>query len=559
IGVQPGAMPRMIGEGDEPVISPAGTRVAFVRDRRIWIAPLDGSRAAEAAFFAKGSSGSPAWSPDGRRLAFVSDRDDHSFIGIFTDAATPIRYLAPSTARDSDPVWSLDGRRIGFVRQPGRGGTPVSPLKQQPSPWAIWVSDTSEPSEASEVWKSGAKLVDSLPRTAGGANLNWAADERLIFVSYQDGWPHLYSIRHHGDGGRATLLTPGPFMVEHVSVTADGSFAPVALTSGAGIEWAPVATADNQTVAFLASDAQRSPLPTIVPLAGGQRKTLAADRVPAQFPSAQLITPQPITFTASDGVTVHAQLFKTAGGESKQPALVYVHGGPPRQMLLGWHYMDYYANDYGANQYLASRGFIVLAVNYRLGIGYGHAFQYPERAGARGASEYLDVVAGGKYLHSRSDVDATRVGIWGGSYGGYLTALALGRNSDIFAAGVDIHGVHNWDRQGRSAPDVRAALAGDGVTEADMKEAARVHYESSPVSAVKTWKSPVLLIHADDDRNVEFHQTVDLKQRLLERGVKVEELVIPDDIHDFLLWRTWKTVITATGDYFDRVFLRRTT
>src|SRR6185295_12334625 len=298
IGVQPGAMPRMIGEGDEPVISPAGTRVAFVRDRRIWIAPLDGSRAAEAAFFAKGSSGSPAWSPDGRRLAFVSDRDDHSFIGIFTDAATPIRYLAPSTARDSDPVWSLDGRRIGFVRQPGRGGTPVSPLKQQPSPWAIWVSDTSEPSEASEVWKSGAKLVDSLPRTAGGANLNWAADERLIFVSYQDGWPHLYSIRHHGDGGRATLLTPGPFMVEHVSVTADrrtivysantgsdrndlnrrhvfkvasdGSFAPVALTSGAGIEWAPVATADNQTVAFLASDAQRSPLPTIVPLAGGQ-------------------------------------------------------------------------------------------------------------------------------------------------------------------------------------------------------------------------------------------------------------------------------------------------
>jgi dipeptidyl aminopeptidase/acylaminoacyl peptidase len=374
-------------------------------------------------------------------------------------------------------------------------------------------------------------------------------------------------------------------MVEHVSVTADrrtivysantgsdrddlnrrhvfkvavdGSSAPIALTSGSGLEWAPVATADNQTVAFLASDAQRSPLPTIVALAGGQRRALAADRVPAQFPSAQLITPQPVTFTSSDGVTVHAQVFKTAGGGAKRAALVYVHGGPPRQMLLGWHYMDYYANDYGANQYLASRGFIVLAVNYRLGIGYGHAFQYPERAGARGASEYLDVVAGGKYLQSRSDVDATRIGIWGGSYGGYLTALALGRNSDIFAAGVDIHGVHNWERQGRAAPDLRSALAGDGITEADMKETARVQYESSPVSAVKTWKSPVLLIHADDDRNVEFHQTVDLKQRLLERGVKVEELVIPDDIHDFLLWRTWKTVTTATGAFFERQFLKK--
>jgi dipeptidyl aminopeptidase/acylaminoacyl peptidase len=228
-------------------------------------------------------------------------------------------------------------------------------------------------------------------------------------------------------------------------------------------------------------------------------------------------------------------------------------------MLLGWHYMYYYANDYAGNQLLANRGFIVLSVNYRLGIGYGLAFHDPERAGARGASEYLDVIAAGKYLQSRSDVDPKRIGIWGGSYGGYLTALALGRNSDVFAAGVDIHGVHNWNRQGRAAPDLPAALAGDGITESDLREAARVGYESSPISAVGTWKSPVLLIHADDDRNVEFHQTVDLKQRLAARGVQVDELVIPDDIHDFLLWRNWKTVITATGDYFDRVFLKRAT
>ena len=581
------AQPTLLGDGDEPVISPSGTRVAFVRDHRIWIAPLGGSKPAEAAFFAKGSSESPAWSPDGRRLAFVSNRDDHSFIGIFTDATQPVRYLAPSTSRDSTPVWSPDGREIAFVRQPGRGGVPKPLLLQQPAPWAIRVSEVSDTSDTSgtDVWKSGESLVDSIPRTAGGVNLHWAAGDRLVFLSYQDGWPHLYSIDRSGRGGKPKLLTPGAFMVEHASLTADrramvysantgsdrsdinrrhlfkvavdGSSAPIALTTGTGIEWSPVTTSDSQTVAFLASDAQRSPLPAVVPLAGGQRRTLAADRVPARFPSAQLITPQPVTFKSSDGVEVHAQVFKTAGGESKKPALVYVHGGPPRQMLLGWHYMDYYANDYGANQYLASRGFIVLSVNYRLGIGYGHAFQYPERAGARGASEYLDVLAGGKYLQSRSDVDAKRIGIWGGSYGGYLTALALGRNSDIFAAGVDIHGVHNWDRLGRPGPDLRSGLAGDGISEADIKEWARVQYGSSPVSAVKTWRSPVLLIHADDDRNVEFHQTVDLKQRLLENGVKVEELVIPDDIHDFLLWRTWRTVTTATGAFFEKQFLRR--
>src|SRR5262249_58510302 len=101
----------------------------------------------------------------------------------------------------------------------------------------------------------------------------------------------------------------------------------------------------------------------------------------ADFPSAALVTPEPVVIRSSDGVEVHCQLFKTASGNDavKRPALVYVHGGPPRQMLLGWHYMYYYANDYAGDQILANRRFIVLSVNYRLGIGYGHAFHNPER------------------------------------------------------------------------------------------------------------------------------------------------------------------------------------
>ena len=255
------------------------------------------------------------------------------------------------------------------------------------------------------------------------------------FLSYQDGWPHLYSIHHPDKGGTPTLLTPGAFMVEHVSLTpdrrflvysantgadrhdidrrhlfkvpVDGSAPPHALTSGTGLEWSPVVTGDGQTVAFLAIDGAAAAA------AGGDadsreasRGRLAARQVPAGFPSAKLVTPEPVTFRSSDGLEIHAQLFKTPGGEARRPALVYVHGGPPRQMLLGFHYMDYYANDYAANQYLASRGFIVLSVNYRLGIGYGHAFHYADKAGARGASEYLDVIAGGRYLQARPDVDA---------------------------------------------------------------------------------------------------------------------------------------------------------
>ena len=575
-----GGAPRLLGEGDSPVIAPHTNRVAFVREHKIWIAPLDGSKPAELAFFAKGSSEAPAWSPDGQTLAFVSNRDDHSFVALYTGATQPIRYLAPSTSRDSAPAWSTDGRQIAFVRQPGRGGVPRSLLAQPPAPWSIWVSDVAN-GTAREVWASGNKAVDSIPGVEGGGRVQWAAGGRLVFLSYQDGWPHLYSVP--SAGGQALLLTPGNFWIEFSTLTADRRFvvynsnagtdrydidrrhlykvpvdtaAPAPLTSGRGIEWEPVVTGDGKFVAYIASDAQRPPLPAVIPFEGGAPRTLAADRLPANYPSAQLVTPESVIVRSSDGVEVHCQLFKAAGGTAKRPALVYVHGGPQRQMLLGWHYMYYYANDYAANQALASRGFIVLSVNYRLGIGYGHAFHNPERGGARGASEYLDVLAAGQYLQTRDDVDTKRIGIWGGSYGGYLTALALGRNSDIFAAGVDIHGVHNWDRQGRPAPDLKSAYAGDGISEDDLKQAARVTYESSPISAVPTWKSPVLLIHADDDRNVEFHQTVDLKKRLMEKGVKVEELVIPDDIHDFLLWSNWQTVTTAAGTYFEKMFLK---
>jgi dipeptidyl aminopeptidase/acylaminoacyl peptidase len=600
-----GGTPVLLGDGDAPVVAPRTNTVAFERDRRIWIAPIDGSKPSEQAFFARGTSQSPVWSPDGGSMAFVSNRDDHSFIGIFTPGQ-PIRYLAPSTSRDSSPAWSADGREIAFVRQPGRGGPPSSPLVQQPQPWAIWVApvDPEKPGrrrEAREAWRSGRALMDSPVRTAGAMSLRWAADDRLVYMSYQDGWPHLYSLQHPGEGTRPVLLTPGNFMVEHASLTPDGRVlvysanagpseegrysanagavqagrdamagegsdidrrhvfkvpvdrpTPTSLTRGRGIEWAPVVTSDGASVAFLSSTAQRSPLPSVVPLAGGSPRVLAADRVPANVPTTQLVTPEGVVYSAPDGVQVHGQLFKAANGPARRPALIYVHGGPQRQMLLGWHYMDYYANDYAANQYLASRGFIVLSVNYRLGIGYGHAFHFPEGGGARGASEYQDVLAGARWLQQRADVDPARVGIWGGSYGGYLTALALGRNSDVFAAGVDIHGVHNWDRFGTAAPNTRAAWAGDGISEEELRRAARTTFLASPVSSVSTWRSPVLLIHGDDDRNVEFHQTVDLKQRLDARGVENEELVIPDDIHGFLLFRTWKAVTMATGEFLER-------
>ena len=217
-------------------------------------------------------------------------------------------------------------------------------------------------------------------------------------------------------------------------------------------------------------------------------------------------------------------------------------------MLLGWHYSDYYSNAYAVNQYLASRGFIVLSINYRLGIGYGYEFHQPKNAGATGASEYIDVKAAADWLATQPTVDAQRIGIYGGSYGGFLTAMALARNSNLFAAGVDIHGVHDWT--GERARPLLVREKYERIPDAD--KALQVAWESSPISSVSTWKSPVLIIHGDDDRNVRFSQSVDLVKRLDQLNVPMETLVIVDDTHHFMLHKNSVKVNKATADFLER-------
>jgi dipeptidyl aminopeptidase/acylaminoacyl peptidase len=570
------AEPRLLGdmgcaeeECEDIQIAPDGKQALWSAKKKLWIASIDGKQQAKELATVRGDATSPQWSPDGKRIALVSERESHSFIAVYDFNGDSIRYLSPSVDKDSMPRWSPDGAQIVFVRSAGeQARLPLIPVR--PHPWSLWIADATS-GTAHQLWRSGDKLDDSLPELSEQTSLKFAADGRIVFSSEQDGWNHLYSIT--ASGGNPILLTPGDFEVEDVTLTPDkksvifssnqddvdrrhlwrvavaGGSPQEALTKGETMEWSPAVTSDGKNILCFGSTAAVPAMPYEVT---GSGREMIAKQALGDFPSTSLVPPKQVIFKSEDGVTLHGQLFLPRGAGGKVPGLVFMHGGPIRQMMLGFHYMDYYHNAYAMNQYLACRGYAVLSVNYRLGVMYGRAFREPPNTVWRGAAEYKDVVAAARYLQSLHEVDAEKIGLWGGSYGGFLTAMGLAKNSDVFKAGVDFHGVHDWSVFLTERP----YFGSIATKPPDEESAVKLAWESSPDAYVSTWKSPVLLIHGDDDRNVPFSQTVDLVQRLRAQHAPFEQLIIPDEIHGFLMWKSWIRAYGATADFFDRTLKR---
>jgi dipeptidyl aminopeptidase/acylaminoacyl peptidase len=507
VDVATGGNPVRTGPGAAPVMAPDGSGYAYAQGGVIWFAPLPSgtdSASPTALVRARGSPGSLAWSPDGSRLAFVSNRGTHAFVGVYDRTSTTLRWMDPSVDRDGSPVWSPDGDRIAFVRVPSSTSWSMFAPVREAMPWSIRVGDPDTGSSR-EIWRA-MEGPGSVPQGVVGSDiLLWGAEDRIVFPWERTGWKLLYSVPASGE--EATLLTPGEFEVEYVTLAPDRRTVyfnsnqddlhrrdlwrvPVdrgpatALMRTRDIEWepTPLGPGEDPPVAWFQSG-PRTPAHAVIRVEGEVRE-LVPGGIPLAFPSGALVEPQAVIITASDGLEIPGQLFlpRDLRSGERRPAVAFFHGGSRRQMVLGFHYGSYYHNAYALNQYLAAQGYIVLSVNYRSGTGYGLEFREALNYGASGGSEFHDVMGAGLYLKGRPDVDPARIGLWGGSYGGYLTAMGLSRASDLFAAGVDLHGVHDWN--------VGIATFRPDYNPLADPERTRIAFDASPMSTLDGWRSP---------------------------------------------------------------------
>jgi dipeptidyl aminopeptidase/acylaminoacyl peptidase len=575
---------------DDGVPSPDGARVAIARDSDLVVRTVaTGSemRAAQAPAKISGVS----WSPDGAYIVYVSgnrtirheqtpDYSGSKIIYTITEFASGEIYAVPSgggtptrlgPALPAERRW-IDGRHFVADR-----------MSQGWKRRAILLFDVAG-GEPRVLHEDVEPKFWSMTYVADGNGLPSPDGKWIAFLSDADGWDHLYvmpapaarassessssAARASGGGAPRALnnagppvqITKGRFDVwrpawspdgtriafdanepdrpgtRHIGVATLGSdpahATVVTITTGRGTNIAPAWSPDNSRLVYQHADPQNSADLYVVDAAARAKPTRLTDSMPSSIDRTALVEPQFVHYPGPDGQPVPAWLFvpKNLDRSKKHPAIVWIHGDGINQNYDGWHVQRNYAVYYSFHQYLLQKGYVVIAPDYRGSIGYGREW----RTGVYmdvGGNDAKDAWMAATYLKTLGYVDADRMGVWGLSYGGFFTLIAVTDQPKLFRAGVDVAGVVDYAMYYEDPYHGGWTASRIGTPE----ENPQVYAQASPVSHIDRLERPLLVLHGTSDVNVPYLHSVKLVDEALKKGKGdlLSFMVYPGEFHYF--------------------------
>jgi dipeptidyl aminopeptidase/acylaminoacyl peptidase len=389
----------------------------------------------------------------------------------------------------------------------------------------------------------------------GGGGVQFLPDnKRVAFLSERDGWMHLYTLDVSEDGASARQLTSGRWEVASADISPDrkkfylttSEVHPgerhlytlsldggnrTRITSMTGSNEAEVSP-DESTLGIIYSYSTKPPEVYIAANTPGAQARQITTTPTEEWRSFKWIDPKVITFKARDGVDVYARLFTPemvgAKRDPSRPGVVFVHGAG---YLQNAHkFWSTYFREYMFHNLLASRGYVVLDVDYRASSGYGRDWRTAIYR-HMGGKDLEDIVDGARYLTTAERVDPKRIGVYGGSYGGFITLMAMFTTPDAFAAGAALRPVTDWARYNHGYTS--------NILNVPQKDA-EAYRKSSPIYFADGLKGSLLIMHGMVDTNVHFQDSVRLVQRLIElRKENWELAVYPVENHGFTEETSW--------------------
>ncbi|PYR39467.1 MAG: hypothetical protein DMF93_13895 [Acidobacteria bacterium] len=405
----------------------------------------------------------------------------------------------------------------------------------------------------------------------------------IAFLSDRDGWDHLYVMPTDANDRRATLsgspiqITRGKFEAWRPAWSPDGtriafdanaenrygdrqlyvaslggdpSHATIAaLTSGRGTNIAPQWSPDGTHLVYQHTDPHNSADLWAIDVASKKTMRLT-DSMPAAMDRAAFVEPEMVKYAGPDGVQVPAWLLvpKNLDRSKKHPAIVWIHGDGVNQNYDGWHVQRNYAVYYSFHQYLLQKGYVVIAPDYRGSIGYGRDWREGVYMDV-GGKDAKDAWMAANYLKTLSYVDMDRVGVWGLSYGGFFTLIALTDQPRLFRAGVDVAGVVDYAMYYEDPYHGGWTASRIGTPAQNPK----VYANASPLSHVDRLERPLLVLHGTSDVNVPYLHSVRLIDELMKKGKSDLALFMtyPGEFHYFTREHVLRDAWHRVEDFFD--------